>query len=491
MATAPEIQYRNPDGTIFEPYRAGVGKSKELVTGDKLGLEPILNYYDPQNVGFFSLETKRTGPFKATETEYVWNPSKYDFSGLQLLRAPGGMGRGDKATYVNEDGIRLDYQPSTDTFTTPYDPNTLRDYKQNNPSAYNTILANNITEDIFGNWAANKNQDNQPLYDRLESIKEKSPDAYYTAKINLLSKQAGWNHGQNTFERAAPLLQEIEKLAPEAVKAGVSPDAIGSIYSSGFSEASSSNQNRIAREAANPSGFSLSELVRGVAPVAALAIGAPFLDAALAGSAAATTAGSAGAAGTTGVAAPGFVGLTPGFATELGLVGGSGLSGAGAAGNVLAGIYGAGAAPGFVGLTPEFATELGLSGGSGLSTAGASGNVLAGIYGAGEGAAFGMSDELAAELGLSGGSGLDTAGAAGDPLAGIYGASKPLITPGQALQAARLGTGLLSGGQQQPQQQAQQQMMRQNVMPRGAVDYSGIYNLLSLQTPRNPYSLLG
>ena len=64
------------------------------------------------------------------------------------------------------------------------------------------------------------------------------------------------------------------------------------------------------------------------------------------------------------------------------------------------------------------------------------------------------------------------------------------ISPMQAVQGARLATGLLAGGQQQPQL-PQMQMGSMNRMPQGAVDYSGIYNLLALQRPRNPNSLLG
>ena len=64
------------------------------------------------------------------------------------------------------------------------------------------------------------------------------------------------------------------------------------------------------------------------------------------------------------------------------------------------------------------------------------------------------------------------------------------ISPGQALQALRGASGLL--GKQQPQQQIpQMQMGGRTQMPQGAVDYSGIYNLLALQRARNPNSLLG
>ena len=65
------------------------------------------------------------------------------------------------------------------------------------------------------------------------------------------------------------------------------------------------------------------------------------------------------------------------------------------------------------------------------------------------------------------------------------------LSPSQALQALRGASGLL-GKQQQPQQQMpQMQMGGRTQMPQGAVDYSGIYNLLALQRPKNPNSLLG
>ena len=64
------------------------------------------------------------------------------------------------------------------------------------------------------------------------------------------------------------------------------------------------------------------------------------------------------------------------------------------------------------------------------------------------------------------------------------------ITPGQALMGARLASGLLSSGQEKPQVPIQTGGM-QTRLPQGAVDYSGIYNLLSLQRPQNRYSLLG
>ena len=437
----PQKQYYNEDGTIYVPQAAdGLGsKGRSIVTGEELGLEPVLNYFDPQNVGFFTKTERRSDPnnrFSPIVTEYEWNPSKYDFSDLNLIKAPGGIAFQDRAIYENKDGIQLEYRPSTDTFLTPYTSDQLRDFQQNNPNQYNTILANNISEKIFGNWASNRNDLNQPLYDRLESFKEKTPEAYYTGKINLLSKQMGWNHGQNTFERAVPLQQELEKLIPEAQKVGVSQTEINNLYSGGFSEASFSNQNRIARE---PGGFKLSELIRGVAPVAALAIGGPLIDAALTGAAAASTAGTAGTTGTIG---------------GTGATTGAGWGTLGSAGSV-------GTAPGVLSTT----------GGAGWGTFGS-----AGLAGTAPGV-----------LSTTGGAGWGTLGSAGGT------AVKPFISPTQAIQGLRMASGLLSGEQQQQQQPQQQmvQMPQQSIIPRGQVDYSGIYNLLNLQKAANPYSLLG
>jgi len=76
------------------------------------------------------------------------------------------------------------------------------------------------------------------------------------------------------------------------------------------------------------------------------------------------------------------------------------------------------------------------------------------------------------------------------------GAASSLISPAMAMQGLRLAGGLLNsgafggGGRQQPQMP---QMAGRNMqyVPQGAVDYSGIYNLLGLQRARNPNSLLG
>lgn len=79
--------------------------------------------------------------------------------------------------------------------------------------------------------------------------------------------------------------------------------------------------------------------------------------------------------------------------------------------------------------------------------------------------------------------------AAGEEALKKYGGG---MSVGKGLQMAQLGRGLL-GGQQQPQQQnPYAQMAQRNTVPGGAVDYSGILNLLSPKSARrNPNSLLG
>jgi len=65
------------------------------------------------------------------------------------------------------------------------------------------------------------------------------------------------------------------------------------------------------------------------------------------------------------------------------------------------------------------------------------------------------------------------------------------LTAGQALQGIRLASGLLGQRQQMPQMQQPQLQMPQ-VRPAGAVDYTGLLNLLSPRMARrNPNSLLG
>ena len=219
-----------------------------------------------------------------------------------------------------------------------------------------------------------------------------------------------------------------------------------------------------------------------VAPLVVAAVAAPYLAPALAEGAVATGAASAAEAAVALEAAA----LAEG-ATTAGMVGAAN-TGIPAGTTLLGG-------SGFVGLDAATAAELGLTGESALGTSGASGDVLAGLP-VQEGAPI---TDYSREVTLTPGGNavpattLPTEMAAID--AEIAAAAKELptrISPMQALQGLRSASGLLGGGQQ-PQQQPtpQMQMGGRTQMPQGAVDYSGIYNLLALQRARNPNSLLG
>lgn len=217
----------------------------------------------------------------------------------------------------------------------------------------------------------------------------------------------------------------------------------------------------------------------------------------------------------------------------------------------------AGETAGFAGLDAATAAELGLSGGSGLGISGASGDVLAGLAGLAETApaavtaateaataaaleattalpyteafdAYNLAQQglgaeqiaqnltisanvdpfIAQDIGQMAARGL-TPEAIVQNLQYSYNAAElaPLnieskaavlprkgLTAAQALQGARMASGLMGGGQRPQQQMPMMQMGGGGqVRPAGAVDYSG---LLALLTPRsaqrsNPYSLLG
>jgi hypothetical protein len=167
-------------------------------------------------------------------------------------------------------------------------------------------------------------------------------------------------------------------------------------------------------------------------------------------------------------------------AAGLGVAGGSALAGTGAA--IGAGLSGVG------GLSPALPAAGGVGGaGAGLSAQLAPGTILGtGLPGGG---AIGSSYML---------------GAGGLPAVGAFGQLVPASSVsfgGQAVPAgslsikdaldiARLGRGLM--GQPQQDQPAQLSQFRGNTMPQGAVDYSGILNLLQARMPQlNPNSLLG
>ena len=237
------------------------------------------------------------------------------------------------------------------------------------------------------------------------------------------------------------------------------------------------------------------------------------LAAATAGAGAAAGAGAGAAAGSTAGAAGGTAagtGLTAGAGASGGLLVGGGTAGA---------LTSAGTASGIA--ATQAAAGLGVAGGSALAGTGAA--IGAGLSGVGGlspalpaaggvgGAGAGLSAQLAPGTilgtGLPGGGAIGSSymlGAGGLPAVGAFGQLVPASSVsfgGQAVPAgslsikdaldiARLGRGLM--GQPQQDQPAQLSQFRGNTMPQGAVDYSGILNLLQARMPQlNPNSLLG
>jgi hypothetical protein len=234
--------------------------------------------------------------------------------------------------------------------------------------------------------------------------------------------------------------------------------------------------------------------------------------------AAAAAAAAAGAAGGAGAAA-GTAGAAGGTAAGTGLTGGVGGASGILGGTTASGLAGAGTASGIA--ATQAAAGLGVAGGSALASGlGATGAGLSGVGSLGAampaagnvgGAGAGFSAQLAPGTilgtGLPGGGAIGSSymlGASGLPAVGAFGQLVPASSVsfgGQAVPAeslsikdaldiARLGRGLMGQPQQaQPMQQAQ---FRGNTMPQGAVDYSGILNLLQARMPQlNPNSLLG
>jgi len=201
----------------------------------------------------------------------------------------------------------------------------------------------------------------------------------------------------------------------------------------------------------------------------------------------------------------GFVGLDAATAAELGLSGGSGLSAAGASGDVLAGLAGLSEAAGAAGTAAaEVATALPYTeafDAVNLARQGLSEAQIAQTLNMSAGVDSFIATDMArlASQGLSPDQIVQTLSYSYSPaeLASLNIESKALglpkkgLTAQQALQGARLASGLLSQRPQQPQMQMPQLQMPQ-VRPAGAVDYTGLLNLLSPRmAQRNPNSLLG
>jgi hypothetical protein len=372
----------------------------------------------------------------------------------------------DVAMAIGQPGVESGYQHYIN-----YGQNEGRQASFDVPET--TARANELSNEIYEAYKYNQNYDAQ--YKELQSLKDKDPAAYYAAQLKFLGQQVGWQIGQNTNERSAPAREQIQGLLPEAINAGINPNTIDSILNTSVNTANIENQQRIInqQQSGGGGGFNLRETLLGIAPIAAFAIGAPYLDAALAGGAAAGGAGAGGSIG--GISLGGA--FTP-------------VAGSGASFTLPAAAAGAGGSIGGINLGGAFTPTAGSGANFTIPSAGTSGLMGPTYQELGyTGLEVGQMGPTYAELGYTGINNAEAIAAADAAAKAAAGAS--LLDPKLLTQGLKIGSGLLGGQQQQPQQQGASPMP-QSIIPRGQVDYSGILNLLQATSPqRNMYSLLG
>lgn len=435
----------------------------------------------------YQFEDDKTGdlyeaaPYQDTDH---FGASYTDYKPGNLIATGAALNNPDIQNLRNQYNLRGSDNPGA-KYLDPVFAQQFYDLKQSDPTAYYNQLSTDIGGQIAENTAWNKGEHNVGFTNQLNQIKEIDPAAYYKAQLGILGDSIGWQIGQNRSDRNAPTLAKIQELAPEAMKAGLSAEQINSLVGNSVNAANYQNQNRIANEAASGgSGFNLGELVRGVAPIAAFAIGAPLMAGAFgAGAAGAGALETAGAAGLTGggafvpAAGSGASFVLPGAAAAAPLTTSQILSSTGftpTAGNSFSIIPGAAYTTAGSYVTPELMgptyQELGVTG------------LEAGQMGPTYG-----------ELGYTGlnqGQAIAAADAAAKAAAG----SSLLSNAGDLLKGAQLAKGLLGAGQNPLQAQAMGVQQPQQMQQRqyAGVDYSPILNLLAVKSPtRSTYSLLG
>lgn len=117
------------------------------------------------------------------------------------------------------------------------DPESLKnlvDLKQSDPQQYNMQIASNLSDMAFSGWAQNRNIDD--VLSHLEQFKQTDPKAYYSAYLSLKGKEMGWDAGNGAGNRNAPMQQEIQSIANDAIKSGLTPTDINSIIGTNFGD---------------------------------------------------------------------------------------------------------------------------------------------------------------------------------------------------------------------------------------------------------------
>lgn len=288
----------------------------------KIGVDPEQGtggYYkpiysaDPNSVGYWTGQERGTNENgEGGGVTPVWHGTNQDFTGLTGGSAPdpGFYGHNTTTTFVDKNGLKYNYDYATDSFN-GLDPQTAASYLKDNPNAYYGALADQLKNDYFDTWRMG--HADESIKNQLDSIKDVSPQAYYNAKIGLLGSEAGWYQGQNTTSGIPEIQKQIQDLAPEAVKAGISPEQLSSTVNQSFSNSANWNQQLIANQAQSGGAFIKPNDWATIGAILAGGFGAAALSpAAAAGEVAAEGAGTIG-----GEAAGGF-GLNPASTSGIG-----------------------------------------------------------------------------------------------------------------------------------------------------------------------------
>jgi hypothetical protein len=156
--------------------------------------------------------------------------------------------------------------------------------------------AKELADQVYGAYSSNVNYDAE--LNELNSLAAIDPEAFYKSRINLLGKQMGWQVGQNTSGENVKYQAELNSLLAGAQQAGLSPEEVNTLVTTGANQANRENQERIARDAARGEGWVNQNIPGGYLTLGALAaaIAAPYALGALGSGAAAGGAAAGGAA---------------------------------------------------------------------------------------------------------------------------------------------------------------------------------------------------
>ena len=191
----------------------------------------------------------------------------------------------DKIPQLTEDGyttpnLLVDSSVTNDPFlkATGLDPFQAKDIyalKETDPHGYYSQIGNALENKIYGTLF--DNSDSSTYRNALEQLKTLDPQTYYQNKIKFESQAAGWDAAQNEAGRSAGHQNAVQTLAPDAIKAGLTPQQINDLYNQSASQAGRENQQYISNRKDT---FWHDNLI-GALKVGSLALGAYGLDSAL------------------------------------------------------------------------------------------------------------------------------------------------------------------------------------------------------------------